>query len=92
MEAHNVRHETRAISLDISRALDTVWHLALLCKLSAYDIQGLLPTCLTDFLDSRSQCVACNGILSSPLPVKAGVLEGSVLGPHPIPNLHQLTL
>ena len=40
MEAVNVRHEIRAVSLDISRVFDTVWHPALLFKLSAYGIKA----------------------------------------------------
>ena len=48
------------------------WHPALLSKLSACGIQGQLS--------SHNQCVALNGILSSPPPVKAGVPQGSVLG------------
>ena len=44
MEALNVRHEIRAVSPDISRAFDTVWHPALLYKLSASGIQGRLHT------------------------------------------------
>ena len=81
MEALNIRHEFRAASLDISRAFDTVWHPALLSKLSTYGIQGQLPTWLSDFLYSCRHHVALNGILSSPLPAKAGVPQGSVLGP-----------
>ena len=73
-------HEIRAVSLDISRAFDTVWYPALLSKLFAYGIQGQLHTWLPDFLYSHRQHVALNGILSSPLPVKAGVPQGSVLG------------
>ena len=42
VEALNIRHEIRAISLDISQAFDTVWHLVMLSKLSAYGIQGQL--------------------------------------------------
>ena len=38
-------------------------------------------TWLADFLYSHSQRVALNGTLSSPLPVKAGVPQGIVLGP-----------
>ena len=87
METLNVRHEIRAFSLDASHAFDTVWHPAKLSKLSAFGIQGQLHTWLTDFLYSHSQLVALNGILSSPLRVKAGVLQGSFLHPHPIPSL-----
>ena len=80
MEVLNARHEITAISLDISHAFDTVWHPALLTKLSFYGIQGHLHSWLADFLSRRSQHVALNGVLSSPLPVQAGVPQGSVLG------------
>ena len=45
----------------------------------ANGIQGQLHTWLNDFLNSPSHCVALNFILSSPLPVKAGVPQGSDL-------------
>ena len=49
-------------------------------KLSAYGIQGQLHSWITDHLHSRRPRVVLNGTLSSPLPVKAGVLQGSVIG------------
>ena len=63
MEVLNAGHEIGAISLDISRAFDTVWHPALLTKLSSYGIQGHLHSWLADFLSCRSQRVALNGVL-----------------------------
>ena len=87
MEVLNVRHEISAVSLDLARAFDTVWHSALLSKFSAYGIQGQLHTWLTDFLYYRSQRLALNQIPLSPLPVKAGVPPRQCAGPSPIPDL-----
>ena len=80
MEVLNARQEIRAISQDMLCAFDTVWHPALLTKLSSYGIQGHLYSWLADFL-SCQPTFGPNGVLSSPLPVQAGVPQGSVLGP-----------
>ena len=80
MEVLNAKHEIRALSLDISCAFDTAWHPALLTKLSSYGIQGHIHSWLFDFLTCHSQHAAFNGVLSSPLPVLAGVPQCSVLG------------
>ena len=81
MEILNARHEIRAIFQERSCAFDTVWHPALLTKLSSYGIQGNLHSWLVDFLSYQSQRVGLHGVLSSPLPVQAGVPQGGVLGP-----------
>ena len=47
-QALDVRSEIGAISLNLSRAFNTVWHPAVLSKLSAYGIQGQPHTWLTD--------------------------------------------
>ena len=63
-----------------SHAFDTIWHPALLTKLSSHGIQGHLHSWLADFLSCRSQHVALNGIILTPLPIQARV-QGSVLDP-----------
>ena len=91
MEVLNVRHEIRTISLDLySIELSRHWHPTVLPKVSAYGIHSQIY--FADFLYSRSQRVALNGILSSPLPVKARVPPRQCSRPYPIPNLHQLSL
>ena len=80
-KALNLRHEIRAVPLDISWGFDAEWQPALLSKLSAFAIQGQLHNWLSDLLYSRSQHVALHGILSSPLCLKAEVPQGSVLVP-----------
>ena len=46
--------ETRAISLDISKALKKVWHAGLLHKLKAYGVVGSTLSILEPFLQDRS--------------------------------------
>ena len=73
--------EVRAVSLDISKAFDKVWHEGLLSKLQSYGINGLLLQWLKDYLSGRSQAVCVDGVQSKPRAINAGVPQGSVLGP-----------
>ena len=67
--------------LDISKAFDKFWLKGLINKLRQYVFTGNLLTILTDFLSNRKQRVASNGQHSSWADIKAGVPEGSILGP-----------
>jgi hypothetical protein len=73
--------EVRAISLDISKAFDKVWHDGLLAKLQSHGIGGPLFNWLKDYLSNRSQAVRVDGIISESKSINAGVPQGSVLGP-----------
>ena len=73
--------ETRAVFLDLSKAFDRVWHKGLLYKLKCNGISGSLFKVIQDFLHDRKQRVLLNGKCSNWSTVKAGVPQGSVLGP-----------
>ena len=73
--------DTRGVFLDISKAFDRVWHDGLLFKLQYYGVSGPLLSLLKDFLSGRVQRVTLNGHSSIWEKIKAGVPQGSILGP-----------
>jgi hypothetical protein len=73
--------EIRIVFLDISKAFDRVWHKGLLKKLKSAGITGKLLAWLKNYLLDRQQRVGLNGQFSEWGKIKAGVPQGSVLGP-----------
>ena len=73
--------EVRGVFLDISKAFDKVWHEGLIYKLQQNGISGELLNILVDFLNNRKQRVVLNGQTSNWIDVKAGVPQGSIMGP-----------
>ena len=73
--------EVRAIFCDISKAFNRVWHKGLLYKLSSNGISGPLLQWFTDYLSNRKQRVVLPGSASNWTAIKAGVPQGSILGP-----------
>ena len=71
---------TAALFLDMSKAIDKVPHCKLLHSLSSAGVIGPLLQWFQSYLTNRCQRVVLNGHSSSPLPVKSGVPQGSILG------------
>ena len=66
---------------DISKAFDRVWLRGLIYKLEKYGFRGNLLAWLTDYLTDRTQQVKLKSSISIVGRNKAGVPQGSVLGP-----------
>ena len=67
--------------MDISKAFGRVWHEGLIYKINSVGISGPLLKLIESFLSNRYQRVLLNGQSSTWLPIIAGVLQGSILGP-----------
>jgi len=80
-EAIDRGNEVRTVFLDISKAFDRVWHDGLLFKLEKLGIGGVLLQWFRSYLSGRKQRVVIEGSQSSWKEIKAGVPQGSVLGP-----------
>ena len=72
---------TDVIYLDFSKAFDKVDFGILLSKIKKLGIGGCIGKWIYSFLTDRTQRVMVNGILSDPIIVLSGVIQGSVLGP-----------
>jgi len=80
LEAFEQKKYCCAVMLDVKQAFDRVWHPGLLHKLKSY-----LPsphfTLLKSYTEGRAFQVRCGSAISLPRLIRAGVPQGSVLGP-----------
>ena len=73
--------EVRAVFCDISKAFDRVWHVGLLHKLRAAGVSGEVLAWFQSYLSNRKQRVVLPGGTSDWVFIRAGVPQGSILGP-----------
>ena len=73
--------EVRAVFCDISKAFDRVWHAGLLLKLQAAGVSGKVLAWFKSYLSDRRQRVVIPGATSDWASIRAGVPQGSILGP-----------
>ena len=79
-EAFEEGREMRAVFLDISKALDRVWHRGLIAKLRSIGVEGNLLNWFISYLSCRKQRVIIEGVHSDWRNIEAGVPQGSNLG------------
>lgn len=72
---------TLGLFIDYSKAFDSLDHNILTFKLSHYGVRGKPLELLHSYLNNRMQCVHLGKHQSYPLPISAGVPQGSILGP-----------
>src|SRR5215467_8752627 len=72
---------TTAVSLDVEKAFDSVWHDGLRFKLSHIGLPETLVRLLSSFFTERTIRVRVENCLSEPVYLSAGTPQGSVLSP-----------
>ena len=80
-EALDAGKEVRAVFCDISKAFDRVWHAGLIHKLEAAGVAGEVLIWFRNYLSDRRQRVVLPGASSDWAHIRAGVPQGSILGP-----------
>ena len=80
-EALDAGKEVRTVFCDISKAFDRVWHEGLIYKLKAAGVSGDVLRWFQSYLLGRRQRVVLPGSFSEWVYIKAGVPQGSILGP-----------
>lgn len=73
--------EIRMVFCDISKAFDRVWHKGLIAKLRSIGISGNLLHWFKNYLSCRKQRVVLHDKMSPWEVIRAGVTQGSILGP-----------
>lgn len=81
LESFNRNEKMGAIFVDIEKAFDKVWHDGLLYKLEKMNIPNYLGKWIQEYLTNRTFQVRVENYLSIKKFIKAGVPQGSVLGP-----------
>jgi len=69
-----------AVFLDLAKAFDTVSHKILLMKLENVGIVGTPLQVFKSYLKNIKQFTRLESVISTPLYIKAGVPQGTVLG------------
>ena len=73
--------EVRTVFCDISKAFDRVWHAGLIYKLEVAGVTGEVLRWFESYLSDRRQRVVLPGTFSDWTYLRAGVPQGSILGP-----------
>ena len=81
IEQLNQHHIPINFYLDLSKAFDTIDHNILLSKLQYYGFTNSSLSLVENYLTGRYQYVCIENTSSMKLPIKAGVPQGSILGP-----------
>lgn len=81
LAAFEAKQSTAVLLCDLSRAFDCLPHDTLISKFKKYGLVDSALKLVQSYLNGRQQVVSLKGVNSTPLVVKYGVPQGSILGP-----------